>query len=87
MTWKKVVLRVLLVVVVIFDLLLILEIHRHGWPVMLSGQSLGDGRVGISVKRIPFSIGDWLLATLLTILQGAIVYGNWRMGRSLKRHY
>ncbi len=87
MRWKNVVLRGLLAILIIFDLLLFLEIRRYGWPVILSGQPLGGGRMGITVTRMTASAGDWLMAALLVSVQTAVVYGNWRLGHPKeKRH-
>ena len=81
MGWKKGLLRALLAILIIFDLLMILQARRHGWPVSLSGQPLGDGQTQISVNPLPFTALDWVLAVLLIGVQLLVVYGNWRVGR------
>lgn len=87
MGWKKGLLRTLLAILIVFDLLMILQVRRHGWPVGLSGVPLGDGQTQISVNQLPFTAVDWVLAVLLVGIQILVVYGNWRIGhQSGKQH-
>ena len=89
MTWRKIVLRFLLVVVLIFDLSAGLEVYRHGWPVDIQGRSLSDGRMQVNVAKLSMSPVDWVILVGLVIVQAAVFYANWRLirggraGRSL----
>lgn len=83
MKWKKRLLRTLLAALIIFDLLLFFQARRHGWPAFLSGQPLGDGRVQVDITAIPLSAVDCLLGALLVGFEGIVVYGNWRIGRTV----
>jgi hypothetical protein len=87
MGWKRGLLRALLAILIVFDLLLVLQARRHGWPVTLSGQSLGDGRTQVSVNPLTFTAVDWLLAILLVGVQGLVIYGNWRVGRPVGKQH
>jgi hypothetical protein len=81
MTWQKIVLRLLLVVVLIFDLSLGLEFYRHGLPVDMQGRSLSDGRMQVSVTKLSMSPIDWAVLLALIAVEAAIVYANWRLVR------
>jgi hypothetical protein len=79
MKWKRRVLRALLAFVILFDVLLLMQFHRHGWPAIINGYDLGGGRMQISVTRMPITAADWLLGALLVGVQGLVVYGNLRV--------
>jgi hypothetical protein len=78
MRWKRSLLRALLAILIIFDLLAALQFRRHGWPVRLTGEPIGDGAAHITVTYLPFSPADGALVCLLIAIQGAVVYFNWR---------
>ena len=87
MRMKKLFLRTLLVIFFGLDALALLQFHNHGWPITISGHSLGDGRIQVSSARVPVSVADWLIGTFLLAREGIVIYANWRVGRPTHRDY
>jgi hypothetical protein len=78
MKWRRRFLRVLLGLIVLFDFIVFMQFHTHGWPSKVILRDLGAGRAAVSVERIPFSTEDWLIGALLVSIQGVVVYANFR---------
>lgn len=85
MKWKRRLLRSMLGAFILFDLLLFVQFHQYGRPAIISGHDLGEGRMEISVTRIPIATADWLICALLVCIQGFIVYACWRIDHPLAR--
>jgi hypothetical protein len=81
MKWKRRFLRGLLGFVILFDLIVFVQFHTHGRPVIVTGRSLGQGRAEFSVTRVPVSAGDWLIGALIVSIEGLVVYANLRIKR------
>ena len=79
MKWKRRLLRAMLGVFILFDLLLFVQFQQHGWPAVISGHDLGEGRMEISVTRIPISAADSVIDAFLVCIQAFIVYACWRI--------
>lgn len=78
MKWKRRFLRLLLGVVILFDVTVFVHFHIYGRPVIVTGHSLGEGRAEFSVTRVPIPAADWLIGALLVSIEGVVVYANWR---------
>jgi len=86
MGWKKQLLRLLLAVLILFDLGMLKEYYLHGRPVSMSGKPLGDGRTEINVTRLPLTAVDWMICTLLVCAHVILIYGSFRTRRPSQHH-
>ena len=78
MGWKRQLLIVLLVALVILDVGTLKTFYLHGWPTKVSGQLLGGGAVEINVTGLPMSAMDWLILALFLCVHVFLIYGIWR---------
>ncbi len=66
MRWFRLATGAALTILLLFDVMLALQVHAHGWPAKITLTEASPGVEAVKVGRLPFTAVDaWILAALV----------------------
>ena len=75
--------KIMSVLLILFDLVLVWEMYRYGPPMVMSGaHEVRPGEAAFSVSRVPISIQDWAMLLALLGAHALLIYLLWRFRRN-----